>query len=101
VANLLRLPEAVLAGLNVVVFEQSAFPQDDFKDTEGDLKTASQRRVFIRAPDHPLFSGLSNEDFADWRGASTLIAPYPPNEYETWNYDHRRFQKLKNRTPVF
>jgi beta-galactosidase len=95
-ANLLRLPEAVLAGLNVVVFEQSAFPQDDFKDTEGDLKTASQRRVFIRAPDHPLFSGLSNEDFADWRGASTLIAPYPPNEYETWNYDHRRFQKWGN-----
>jgi len=41
----------------------------------------SARNVFIRDPEHPVLKGLSNEDFADWRGASNLISPWTPEKW--------------------
>ena len=64
------LPTRVEAGLQVLVFEQTA---DALSKTFG-LRcfTPGVRRVWIRAADHPVLAGLANVDLADWRGQTTL-----------------------------
>lgn len=60
----------VAGGLQVVVFEQTA---GSLTKTFG-LRcfTPGVRRVWLRDHAHPILAGLANEDFADWRGATTL-----------------------------
>lgn len=83
------------AGLNVLIFEQEGDvvartgtedwfsyglkPRSDRPEIVSyglRQERLSARNVFIRNARHPLFAGLSNEDFANWRGASNLIAPW-------------------------
>lgn len=40
------------------------------------LEHAGIRNAFIREAGHPLFKDLADEDFANWRGASNLLAPW-------------------------
>jgi beta-galactosidase len=40
----------------------------------------SQRNAFPVDADHPVLAGLDSEDLRDWRGASTLVKPYPTTE---------------------
>jgi hypothetical protein len=62
----------VTQGLNILCFEQTA--REVFGLRNDDPNT---RHAFVTAPDHPLVSGLSDEDFRDWRGASDILDPYP------------------------
>ena len=91
----LELPKHLAAGLNLLVLEQEGevlertgqedWPRRAWKE-RGDRpellsfglrqERQSFRNVFIRVPGHRLFVGLSDEDFANWRGASNLIPPY-------------------------
>lgn len=60
-------------GLRVAIFEQK---EDDLLGSF--LEARYKRDVFIKDPSHPVLSGLEPEDFHDWRGASDLTEPYPP-----------------------
>jgi beta-galactosidase len=63
---------ALAAGLNVVVFEQRSRWLTGLR-----MKHLDERQVFIADPSHPLVTGLRDEDFAHWRGASDIIPAYP------------------------
>ncbi len=70
-------------GLRAVVFEQNALALErrlGFRVQEQGL-----RRVFVRAPGHPILAGLSDENLHDWQGEATLLpANMPlgnPNSY--------------------
>ena len=63
-------------GLRAVVFEQEALPLErrlGFRVQEYGL-----RRVFPRAPGHPILAGLSGENLHDWHGEATLVPPSMP-----------------------
>ena len=64
------LTTRLAAGLQVLVFEQSA---DTLSKTFG-LRcfTPGSRRLWVRAADHPALAGIANVDLADWRGQTTL-----------------------------
>ena len=53
----------------------------------------SARYAFIRDAEHPLFEGLSDEDFANWRGASNLIRPYRWEKWYQGPHSFRRFRR--------
>ncbi len=81
------LADRVAGGLQVVVFEQTA---ESLTKTFG-LRcfTPGVRRVWLRDHAHPILAGLANEDFANWRGSTTL-GPLdgPPASLDTlqrWN----------------
>ena len=77
--------QAVVEGMRVLVFEQSA-PQWDGPMMGLRLKQLATRRTFVRAPGHPALAGLEETDFQFLRGDSDLIEAYPdpgpmPAEY--------------------
>ncbi len=75
--------EFVEQGLNVICLEQMNRHVMGLK-----VENFNTREVFVRAKDSPLFDGLSNEDFRDWRGESTLLPAYPPwNPESDWEAD--------------
>lgn len=52
------------------------------------------RRVFPVQPDHPLWVGLTADDFRDWRGDGTLVESHPryPRDaypYSVWRWGNR------------
>ena len=60
-------------GLKVIVFEQTGEVLEKrlgFRIAEYGL-----RQVFKRIPDHPLLTGLSEDNLTNWRGASTTLPP--------------------------
>ena len=66
-------------GLKVIVFEQTAQTLEKrlgFRTAEYGL-----RQVFGRMADHPLLTGIADENLCDWRGEATLLPPQL--EYET------------------
>ncbi|MBN2440625.1 MAG: hypothetical protein JXJ04_04750, partial [Spirochaetales bacterium] len=77
-------------GLNLLVFEQSGTPLPGVKFEE-----TSQRYVFIQDRDHPVFRGLRDVDFINWRGSSDLILPYSPVDPNTAYSPHYPHFKWK------
>ncbi|HOL67323.1 MAG TPA: hypothetical protein PKX93_07710, partial [bacterium] len=89
-------PEAMMSalreGLNVVVLEQLNRYVCGLK-----LENTGSREVFIRAKDSPLFAGLDNHDFSNWRGESTLLPAYPSFDSESlWWYASYSYQGQMN-----
>jgi beta-galactosidase len=66
------------AGGRVIVLSQPP----DFMRKQLGLRVGwrSQRSAFPVDSDHPVLAGLDSEDLRDWRGASTLVKPYPTTE---------------------
>jgi hypothetical protein len=87
----LKLPEAVEAGLNVLCFEQ---PLSEVLGLR--LETFDNRQAFVRSGDYPLLQGLSDDDFADWRGETTIRPSYPAFDP---NSDWRSESYLKHGRP--
>ncbi len=56
-------------GIRTLVMEQR-------KNASPELIKVRSRQAFINAPSHPVLEGLSDEDFADWRGSSSLDPAY-------------------------
>jgi hypothetical protein len=67
-----RMAESVRAGLNVIVFEQRQRWLAGLR-----MKHLDERSAYLVDPSHPLAADLADEDFANWRAASDIIAPYP------------------------
>jgi hypothetical protein len=60
-------------GLKVIMFEQTAEVLEKrfgFRVQEYGL-----RQVFKRVPDHPILSGLDDQNLRDWRGEATILPP--------------------------
>lgn len=60
-------------GLKVIIFEQKSEVLEKrfgFRAQEYGL-----RQVFKRVPDHPILSGLENENLRDWSGDATIVPP--------------------------
>ncbi len=60
-------------GLKVVIFEQTGDVLEKrfgFRVAEYGLRSVSRR-----VPDHPLLSGLADEQLHDWRGEATILPP--------------------------
>jgi len=73
--DLTKVPD----GLKVIVFEQTAQTLEKrlgFRTAEYGL-----RQVFRRITDHPLLTGIADDNLRDWRGEATLLPPRL--EYET------------------
>ena len=94
-ARRIQLEDAVRAGLNLLVMEQTVPEVFGLK-----LEEQSARRVFMADPGHPFFEGLAAQDFIDFRGESHLIPPYPEAPPETQRKWPRRFFKWGNRGVV-
>ncbi|MDP6361172.1 MAG: hypothetical protein QF473_39025, partial [Planctomycetota bacterium] len=96
----LDINKHLAAGLNVLVFEQNGqvlerptpdpWPRLTLNDRPDRPELASfglriehtsSRYTFIRNPEHPIFKGLSNEDIANWRGASNHLPPWTRLEW--------------------
>lgn len=86
------LEEAVVNGLNLLVFEQTADEVMGLK-----LQEQSARRVFFASNDHPLTAGLAGQDLINLRGVSDLVPSYPPAPPETEHQWPARFFKWGNR----
>ncbi|MCM8768700.1 MAG: hypothetical protein NC911_03325 [Candidatus Omnitrophica bacterium] len=69
----LPFQDAIRDGLNLLVLEQSCRQVAGLK-----LENVNGRQVFVRDQFHPVFSGLGNQDFSDWRGESYLLPAYQP-----------------------
>ncbi|MFA5263499.1 MAG: beta galactosidase jelly roll domain-containing protein [Opitutaceae bacterium] len=75
-----RVPE----GMKVLVFEQS---EEALQQRLGfRVQTRGIRNAFVRVPGHPALDGLSAANFADWRGAATLVQSHfdLPKEENTY-----------------
>ena len=81
------LPARVQAGLQVVVFEQTA---EALTKTFG-LRcfTPGARQLWVRAANHPVLKEITNADLADWRGPTTLGPldgpPADLDQSQRWN----------------
>ncbi len=64
------LSSRVAAGLQVLVFEQTAKTLTEIFGLR--CFTPGVRRVWLRDSAHPVVAGLVNEDLANWRGKTTL-----------------------------
>lgn len=64
---------AISSGLKVLVFEQSehALNQLGFR-----TQTLVSRQVFVRDSGHSALAGITNNLLHDWRGDTTMVAPY-------------------------
>ena len=60
-------------GLKVIVFEQTG----DVLEKRFGFRTAEYglRWVFRRVPDHPLLTGITDEQLRNWRGEATIVPP--------------------------
>jgi hypothetical protein len=68
----LNAREAILKGLNVIVFEQTA------RWVMGLLNEHfASRNAFVRENGAGLLAGLESEDFAEWRSESDILTAYP------------------------
>ena len=80
------LPQRCAAGLQVLVFEQTAEVLE--KTFALRCFTPGVRRAWIRDAVHPILSGLGNDDLTDWRGATTLgpldAPPQSLDEVQRW-----------------
>jgi hypothetical protein len=94
-AQRLKLEPAVAAGLNLLVFEQSA--PTVFGLT---VHEQSTRHVFPAAPGHPFLAGLEAADLINLRGTSDLIEPYPEAPAETEHRWPERYFKWGNHNVV-
>jgi len=94
-ARRIWLEAAVAAGLNLLVFEQSA-------DTVFGLTLHEQstRHVFPAAPGHPFLAGLEDADLINFRGTSDLVEPYPEAPPETEHRWPQRYFKWGNHNVV-
>ena len=68
----LGLRDAIARGLNLIVFEQTNRWVMGLLNEHFD-----NRNAFIRDRRSPLFEGLDDEDFGEWRGSSDIVAAYP------------------------
>lgn len=68
----LKVREAAARGLNVIVFEQTGRWVMGLLNEHFD-----NRNAFIRDSDSAILAGLTDEDFAEWRGATDLVEAYP------------------------
>jgi len=60
-------------GLKVIVFEQTSEALE--KRLGFRVADYGLRQVFRRVPDHPVLTGLDQENLRDWRGSATLLPP--------------------------
>jgi hypothetical protein len=116
--NALELSAHVARGMNCLVFEQRMFPvgpeekKRDFElclpDQPDRMESsllgfrADDRRsryVFVRTPDHPILAGLTDEDFANWRGSTDIEEPYPkpPPAIQLAHKGLKRFPRWSNK----
>ena len=94
-AKRVRLEDAVAAGLNLLVLEQTA------RQVMGlELRERSTRKVFVSWPGHPALDGLGESDFVNLRGQSDLVEPYPEAPPETKKQWPERYFKWGNRGVV-
>lgn len=91
-ASAVDLGSAVVAGTGLLVFEQSALPDGGLQ-----LRERSTRRAFVVWPENAVLEGLAEADFADLRGQSDMIEPYPDAAPETETQWPQRFHKWGNR----
>ena len=71
-AKILDVPDfadAARRGLRILVMEQGP-------ESSSELLKSRTRRVFRQAPAHPVFSGLTDADFAFWKGSHSLAEAY-------------------------
>jgi len=67
-----QLFRAAQKGLSIVCFEQTTGEVLGLKNDD-----PNTRHAFVSAAGHPIVSGLSDEDFRNWRGASNILESYP------------------------
>lgn len=91
-ARKLGVEQAVQRGMNLLVLEQSGSSPCGLP-----LEETSTRDAFVTVADHPFLSGLTEQDLADLRGESDLIAPYPDARPETERSWPKHFHKWGNR----
>ncbi len=91
-ADDLGLEDALSAGANLLVFEQTRGAPLGLE-----LQERSARRVFIAAQGHSVLAGLRPEDFINFRGESDFMEPYPDAPPETETKWPARFFKWGNR----
>ncbi|HEV7300719.1 MAG TPA: hypothetical protein VGN72_15240 [Tepidisphaeraceae bacterium] len=72
----------VKAGGRLIVFGQ----ENDWTRLSLQLRTAPHvsRRAFAVTADHPVLTGLSNDNLRDWAGEGTLVAAYPHRPGAEW-----------------
>lgn len=90
----LDIEKIVRGGANALIFEQT----EDVLQKRLGFRTASPgtRRVFVRQPNHPVCRGLTNDLLRDWRGASTLLDPYPKQEGFRRSYQSQEWLSFQN-----
>lgn len=77
----LMISELLDRGVNVVSFEQKAITGQVL------LEEVRQRYAFLEAKEHPVFDGLKEIDFRNWRGETGMLVKYPPLPEGKW-YGH-------------
>ena len=86
--------DRVSEGMNTLVFEQTEAALQQRLGFR--VQTRGFRNVFIRVPNHPALGGLSESNFADWRGAATLVAPRFDLPEEETSYPIVRWSGFEN-----
>jgi len=74
----LKVREAIGRGMNVVIFEQTCRRVMGLLNEHFD-----NRNAFIRDRESGLLRGLTDEDFAEWRGETDLVEAYPDWDRES------------------
>lgn len=80
-AHTIALPDFKLAaenGLQVLVMEQH-------QKNSPELLKKRARVAFINTPAHPLFSGLKDSDFSNWRGSHAIAPAYSRTTNSNWS----------------
>ena len=88
--------ERVREGMGVIVFEQTA--QTLERRFGFRMNLHGMRRAFVRSPDHPALTGLSDAHLRNWRGAATLTASHldlPPVEEANPKWDWCGFRNTR------
>ena len=81
-------------GYKILVFEQ----QPDANLGNFVFESPSYREAFVRRPDSVYLRGLTDADLRDWRGSSTLTAPYltlPALEVHDPTWDWNGFENTR------
>ena len=74
-AKELKLADWLENGGRIIVLEQNA-PR--FMNLKTDARRA--RNAFITNKNHPIFAGMTDKDFSNWTGKSSLLQEFPPAE---------------------
>jgi beta-galactosidase len=86
--------DRVSQGMNALVFEQNEAALQQRLGFR--VQTRGIRNMFIRVPNHPALGGLSESNFADWRGAATLVEPHFDLPEEETSYPTVRWSGFEN-----